>query len=186
MPLPRAPIDLARRGAWSAETTHAPRVPDVAVAANRRAHPISKAFSRGVTSARAEADFRSAVPFSRSVICAYSSRPLSPCPYNAAAPKGPAFWFLKLNGLGCGVSCSGQATCHVIPKCASSSTAVFGHRLWECAALLLIWSSFSRSAHCESERCAGEATPCAEAPRKWGKPRGNADVCGAKIRWSGN
>ena len=47
MPLPRAPIDLARRGAWSAETTHAPRVPDVAVAAHRRAQPISKAFSRG-------------------------------------------------------------------------------------------------------------------------------------------
>ena len=53
MPLPRAPIDLARRGAWSAETTHAPRVPDVAVAAHRRAQPISKTFSRGVTSARA-------------------------------------------------------------------------------------------------------------------------------------
>ena len=51
MPLPRAPIDLARRGAWSAETTHAPRVPDVAVAAHRRAQPISKTFSRGVTSA---------------------------------------------------------------------------------------------------------------------------------------
>ena len=54
MPLPRAPIDLARRGAWSAETTHAPRVPDVAVAAHRRAQPIvGKASSRGVTSARA-------------------------------------------------------------------------------------------------------------------------------------
>ena len=52
-PLPRAPIDLARRGAWSAETTHAPRVPDVAVAAHRRAQPISKTFSREVTSARA-------------------------------------------------------------------------------------------------------------------------------------
>jgi hypothetical protein len=47
MPFPRAPIDLARRGAWSAETTHAPRVPDVAVAAHRRAQPIRKAFSRG-------------------------------------------------------------------------------------------------------------------------------------------
>ena len=56
MPLPRAPIDLARRGAWSAETTHAPRVPDVAVAAHRRAQPISKAFSKGVTSARARVD----------------------------------------------------------------------------------------------------------------------------------
>ena len=53
MPLPRAPINLARRGAWSAETTHAPRVPDVAVAVHRRAQPISKAFSREVTSARA-------------------------------------------------------------------------------------------------------------------------------------
>ena len=56
MPLPRAPIDLARRGAWSAETSHAPRVPDVAVAAHRRAQPISKAFSKGVTSARARVD----------------------------------------------------------------------------------------------------------------------------------
>ena len=53
MPLPRAPIDLARRGAWSAETTHAPRVPDVAVAAHRRAQPIRKTFPRGLTSARA-------------------------------------------------------------------------------------------------------------------------------------
>ena len=53
MPLPRSPIDLARRGAWSAETTHVPRVPDVAVAAHRRAQPISKTFPRGVTSARA-------------------------------------------------------------------------------------------------------------------------------------
>ena len=52
-PLPRAPIDLARRGAWSDETTHAPRVPDMAAAAHRRAKPISKTFSRGVTSARA-------------------------------------------------------------------------------------------------------------------------------------
>jgi len=53
MPLPRPRIDPARRGAWSAETTHAPRVPDVAVAAHRRAQPISKTFSREVTSARA-------------------------------------------------------------------------------------------------------------------------------------
>ena len=50
---PRPHIDPARRGAWSAETTHAPRVPDVAVAAHRRAQPISKTFSREVTSARA-------------------------------------------------------------------------------------------------------------------------------------
>ena len=50
---PRPHIDPARRGAWSAETTHAPRVPDVAVAAHRRAQPIRKAFSREVTSARA-------------------------------------------------------------------------------------------------------------------------------------
>ena len=63
MPLPRAPIDLARRGAWSAETTHAPRVPDVAVAAHRRAQPISKTFSRGVTSARAtDATQHAAIP----------------------------------------------------------------------------------------------------------------------------
>ena len=57
-PLPRAPIDLARRGAWSDETTHAPRVPDMAVAAHRRAQPISKTFSRGVTSARATRSLR--------------------------------------------------------------------------------------------------------------------------------
>ena len=68
MPLPRAPIDLARRGAWSAETAHAPRVPDVAVAAHRRAQPFGKAFSRGVasTSARASAPMRfGAVPAAR-------------------------------------------------------------------------------------------------------------------------
>ena len=55
---PRPRIDPARRGAWSAETTHAPRVPDMAVAAHRRAQPISKTFSRGVTSARADAPFK--------------------------------------------------------------------------------------------------------------------------------
>ena len=55
---PRPHIDPARRGAWSAETTHAPRVPDVAVAAHRRAQPISKTFSREVTSARATEQFR--------------------------------------------------------------------------------------------------------------------------------
>ena len=53
MSLPRARIDPARRGAWSAETTHVPRVPDMAVAAHRRAQSFRNTFSRGVTSARA-------------------------------------------------------------------------------------------------------------------------------------
>ena len=85
MPLPRAPIDLARRGAWSAETTHAPRVPDVAVAAHRRAQPISKTFSRGVTSARA---------------CAHLPRPLSPVLRLSSPPPPPFFFTVRGSGGG--------------------------------------------------------------------------------------
>ena len=47
--LPRARIDLARRGAWSAAIRHAPRVLGGAVATNRRAQLIKETFWRGVT-----------------------------------------------------------------------------------------------------------------------------------------
>ena len=48
---PRARIDLARYGAWSAETTHTPRVPDMAVVPHRQAQLVKQTFSREVTSA---------------------------------------------------------------------------------------------------------------------------------------
>ena len=48
---PRARIDLARYGAWPAETTHTPRVPDMAVVPHRQAQLVKQTFSREVTSA---------------------------------------------------------------------------------------------------------------------------------------
>ena len=50
---PGARIDLARYGAWPAETTHTPRVPDMAVAAHRRARIIKQIFSVVAIAARA-------------------------------------------------------------------------------------------------------------------------------------
>ena len=50
---PGARIDLARCGAWPAETTHTPRVPDMAVAAHRRARIIKQIFSVVAIAARA-------------------------------------------------------------------------------------------------------------------------------------
>ena len=53
---PGARIDLARYGAWPAETTHTPRVPDMAVAAHRRARIIKQIFSVVAIAARAVGD----------------------------------------------------------------------------------------------------------------------------------
>ena len=53
---PRARIDLARYGAWPAETTHTPRVPDMAVAAHRRARIIKQIFSVVAIAARASSN----------------------------------------------------------------------------------------------------------------------------------